>query len=376
MMKKVCHLTSAHTRYDNRVLKRECVALSDNGYDVTLVVNDDKPDETYRGVKIVSTGKSFLGNRLKRMLSGVKSVYNKGLEADADIYHIHDPELLLIAMKLKERGRKVIFDSHEAYGVQILSKDYLPKLIRGIISDVYFRYETYISRRIDAIIAPCSVEESGIDRKYSFENRCRRVGYVNTYPRKEELDFDKNRKGIVGRSVCYSGGITYSRGIEHLIRAAEIAKANLLIAGKFQSQTYGEKILNLIEGTDAEYRGFLDSRELSELYNESTIGMCTLLPIGQYDKMGNLPSKAYEYMGMGLPMIISDFPYNRKFVKKYNVGLLVDPMSEKDIAEKMEYLFANPDEAKEMGENGRKVFLEKYNWDVAEKELLNIYKHL
>ena len=44
---RVCHLTSAHKRYDQRILYRQCVSLQQNGYTVTLVVNDTLDDEVY-----------------------------------------------------------------------------------------------------------------------------------------------------------------------------------------------------------------------------------------------------------------------------------------------------------------------------------------
>ena len=43
---KVCHLTSVHTRYDTRILLKECYSLATNGYEVSLIVADDLGDES------------------------------------------------------------------------------------------------------------------------------------------------------------------------------------------------------------------------------------------------------------------------------------------------------------------------------------------
>ena len=42
---RVCHVTSAHLRYDLRIFRKECVSLEKAGYEVYLVVNDDIGDE-------------------------------------------------------------------------------------------------------------------------------------------------------------------------------------------------------------------------------------------------------------------------------------------------------------------------------------------
>ena len=52
-------------------------------------------------------------SRMARMLLTTKRIYKKSLEQDADIYHLHDPELLPYALKLKRKSKCVIFDSHE-----------------------------------------------------------------------------------------------------------------------------------------------------------------------------------------------------------------------------------------------------------------------
>ena len=54
MDNKVCHITSAHSRYDVRILHKQCKSLIKGGYDVTLIVNDIKM-MIIDGVKIVST---------------------------------------------------------------------------------------------------------------------------------------------------------------------------------------------------------------------------------------------------------------------------------------------------------------------------------
>ena len=59
--KRVIHLTSAHRRYDTRIFLKECQSLVDAGYEVSLIVADNKGDEVKNGVSIFDVGLSSGG---------------------------------------------------------------------------------------------------------------------------------------------------------------------------------------------------------------------------------------------------------------------------------------------------------------------------
>ena len=86
-----------------------------------------------------------------------------------------------------------------------------------------------------------------------------------------------------------------------------------------------------------------------------------------------LPNKMFEYMSAGLPVIASNFPLWKEIVEGNKCGLTVNPLSPKEIAEAIRYLLAHPEEARKMGENGRKAVLEKYNWDNESRKLMVFY---
>jgi glycosyltransferase involved in cell wall biosynthesis len=87
-------------------------------------------------------------------------------------------------------------------------------------------------------------------------------------------------------------------------------------------------------------------------------------------------NKLFEYLLFGLPVICTDFFYWKEIVENNNCGICVNPNDVHAITNAIKYLIENPNIAYEMGQNGRKVVLEKYNWTVEESKLLNIYKKI
>ena len=112
--KKICHLSSAHKSTDARIFIKECTSLANNGYEVSLIAVG--PAYDYHAIKVIPFPEL---PRLKRLLFGPSIMLKVALLENADIYHLHDPELLTIALKLKRNGKKVIFDSHEHVSEQI-----------------------------------------------------------------------------------------------------------------------------------------------------------------------------------------------------------------------------------------------------------------
>ncbi len=368
-MKKIVHLTSVHRRHDQRILWRECVSLREHGYDVTLVVNDNLKNEILdNGIKILSTG--FLPQgRIQRMTEGVNRVYELGRKIDADLYHIHDPELLRIALKLKRRGKHVIFDSHEFYGEQIRTRQYIYPLLRKIISKSYSEFETYVCRRIDGVVLPATC-----DGKDLFLDRAQRTAIVANYPRLSEYEKISVPHYNIRKNVCYCGNLTEEHSIERLVAACKQVETKAILAGIFHSQDYKEKVLASGHKDSVQYLGYIDNRlKIYELYSQCAIGVDLSLDLGQYSKVDTMPTKIYEYMAAAMPVIISDFPYHRKLIDKYHFGIVANPSDVNDIASKIDWLHEHPQESKEMGENGKQLLENQFGWNIAEKELLRLY---
>lgn len=366
-MIKVVHITSIHSRYDTRIFLKECASLASYGHSVSLIVADEKNDELRNGVNIYDIGKPK--GRLDRVINISRRIFKKAIEIDADIYHLHDPELIPIGLKLKKHGKKVIFDAHEDLPNQILSKHYINPSLRKPLSVLVSILEKQVCSRLDAIVAATPVIRD------KFLKIHKNTVDINNYPKLDEFkNFQLEDK--LKEQVCYIGGISNSRGIVEVARALELTKnkASLKLAGSFIDTSLEPKIKSMAGWNNIDYLGFVNREDIKKILSESIAGLVTLHPTPSY--IDSLPVKMFEYMGAGIPVIASDFPLWKSIIEEAKCGICVDPLDPYKIADSIDYLIDNPIEALRMGENGIKAVKEIYNWTSEERKLLQLYDNL
>jgi glycosyltransferase involved in cell wall biosynthesis len=361
---KVTHLTSAHPRHDPRIFIKQCVSLAVHGYDVNLVVADDKGDEHRQGVRIYDVGPP--SGRLNRMLKTTRLILAKAIALDSDVYHLHDPELLPIGVRLKRLGKAVIFDSHEDLPVQILTKPYLGSVSLNILSRAVAIYERRICRKFDGIVGATP----HIRDKFLAINP--RSVDVNNYPILGELEstipWDAKHA-----EVSYIGNITAVRGIRSLVKANSFtrSRARMNLVGVFAEPDIEREVKTYPGWERVNQLGYLDRAGVREVLGRSMAGLVTLLPIPSY--LDSLPVKMFEYMAAGIPVIGSNFKLWRDIIEKGKCGICVDPDDPRAIAEAIDHLVMNPELAKRMGENGRRLVVDNYNWNTESMKLLGLY---
>ncbi|GAB3465651.1 glycosyltransferase family 4 protein [Massilia terrae] len=366
-MAKIAHLTSAHPRHDTRIFIKQCRSLAEHGHEVSLVVADGAGAAREHGIRIVDVGR--LPGRVKRMLRTTAQVLAAARALEADVYHLHDPELIPAGLRLKRLGRNVVFDAHEDVPAQLLGKPYLGDMSARMLSRSFGAYERFACRRFDGIIAATPF----IRDKFLRINPA--TVDVNNFPLLREFDTPASWPAKPAE-VCYVGNISAIRGIRELVRACALLRspARLVLAGAFSEPALETEVATYPGWPRVDARGHLDRTGVQQVMQRAMAGLVTLHPVPNY--LDALPVKMFEYMAAGIPVIASSFPLWREIVEGSGCGICVAPGDPLAIAAAIDHFVLHPDLARRMGENGRRAVVEKYNWQAESRKLLDFYARL
>ncbi len=362
---KICHFTSAHESNDIRVFIKECSTLAAAGHETYLVAQGESRVEN--GVHVIGMG-ALPKSRRERMMVFSKAVYKKALSLDCDVYHFHDPELLRYGLKLKRRGKKVIYDSHEDVPSQIKDKYWIPKLLRSAVSTAFKMYETHVVRHVDAVVAATPYI------KEQFRGRTRRAVVICNYPIlkgiREPIPYGERKLELGYTGIRCSD----DRGAIQMVQAATKAGAGLDIYGNIEP----ESLLEEMKKEDTEglvrFHGLVPYDELQESMANMKIGLLVEHPTE--NAKNALCIKMFEYMAHGMTIISSDIPLWKDIIDDAGCGIAVDPYNVDQIAKVIRKLMKDPELSSQMGMNGFHAVKKKYSWESEAKKLRRLYERI
>ncbi len=355
-------LSSVHSADDIRIFEKEARSLSDAGHTVTVVARSPRPrDPGNVQFKLIEFPAV---SRWKRPWVVGPAAAALARSTGADVVQFHDPELIPVALMLKRRGYKVIYDVHEDLPADIYSKNWIPSAIRPAMARGAEFVEQIAAPRFDRVI---TATPAIADR---FRSYGARVAVVRNTARLDEFiqpTMDTKRR----RQAVYVGRIAFDRGLASMVEACAMVQLPLVLAGSIGSKeaewlrTYSAGVV---------HKGKLTRSEIVELLNESLVGLNLLLPEPNY--LYSLPTKLFEYMAAGLAVITSDLPRSKEIVEAAGCGFVVPLNDCKMLIEKLSFLAANSQRAIELGLAGRAAVSNSYNWEHDAAELNRLYSSL
>jgi glycosyltransferase involved in cell wall biosynthesis len=366
---KIVHLTSVHHAFDTRIFHKECKTLAAIGYDVTLVALCDQK-EFIDGVRLCTVPKP--SGRRERITHTVWQIYRVAWAENADIYHLHDPELIPIGFLLRLRGKKVVYDVHEDLPKSIQTKYWIPHIGRSIVAIAASIMEYIAARVLSGIVAATpSIAERFPDKK---------TVTVQNFPISEELFPKDNLFPYSERpnKVVYMGVISQLRGSVQMVEAMELLQkplsVRLALAGSFRPPDLIHELESFSGWQAVDFLGWVSRPELRGILKKARIGLVLFHPAPNHVEAQ--PNKLFEFMSAGIPVVASNFPLWREIIENTGCGLVVNPLDPQAIANAIEWLLEHTDEAEAMGQRGRQAVEKNFNWENEVLKLLSLYQRL
>ena len=367
-MAKIVHVTSVHNALDVRIFSKQCRSLVCAGYEVVLVAPHTH-DEVLDGVQIRSVQKS--PSRLGRWLGTMHRAIERAVSEKGDLYHFHDPELLLAVKRLSHLGYNTVFDMHEYFPAAVRAKKWIPKLLRFPVSKMVELVERVLLTNTAVIFA-----EMSYHKHYTW---VRKHCTVLNAPLLNELPVAKPRSEVP--TVGYVGGVSADRGSFSTLQALSSLKSNgykinCEIVGPI-STDHQQELISYITAQNLSgihLHGYVKSPCCWSVISTCNLGLAVLK--NQPNYVESFPTKVAEYMGMGLPVVTSNFPVYKEVVERFQTGICVNPDNVQEIADAIKWLLDHPQIAKAMGERGKKYVFEHYSWANQFDVLLSFYESL
>lgn len=231
-------------------------------------------------------------------------------------------ELLFIGVLLRLiTGCRLVYDIQENYLRNLIFQRNYSWGIRHLLAAIIRVREKLYSPLYDHYILAekCYVDELDfIDKKYTvLENKfVQPKGVIGTSPQ------DKTSLLISGTLGYESGTLEAIEFFKHLPED----EFDLIIVGHCPNRRFHDAILNSIDGLSNVTKRVsmvpVPHNEILNLIGNKTLG---LLPYkANKSTVNKIPTKLYEYIGLGIPVLISPNPIWEEMINQYKAGMIVD----------------------------------------------------
>ncbi|MFQ5710334.1 MAG: glycosyltransferase family 4 protein [Candidatus Geothermarchaeales archaeon] len=179
--------------------------------------------------------------------------------------------------------------------------------------------------------------------------------------------------------LIYHGDIKPPDGVDVLLNAFAVVlekmpDARLVILGG--GGAYFEGLKRLAEDLGLEpsviFVGWVPHRVVPEYVAAADVGVMPLRSTLNHNCYVSF--KLFEYWGVGKPVVVSRVEAISEIVEDGVNGVLVQPENEVGLAEGVLSILNDRERARSVGENGRKLVEERYNWESLMEREAEIYR--
>ncbi len=362
----------------------EAQALIEEGYEVTLLAWDrwckSPEDEDVDGIRVhrfqIPAAASRGPANAPRHFLFSRAVYRYIRTHGCDVVHAFNVAALPVGLLAARRGRcKCVADICEPDNF----KGFWPPRYNWLTS-VVDRVEKTFASKFDRIFVHNSHQVEAF--------RSRGISHViqaGSYPDRALLR-NAPRKQNPDRVVVGRLGSVYARnGYEELIagyraflqgreKAGDGRSFRLRLAGNV-FENYQETFQALVKpvAEHVDMTGAYHVSELASLYEQIDI---SLLFYGKGAFGHVTPTKLFESMACGVPVVVSDTGDMPEIVRSADCGVVVDAEDPSSIRAGIETITADPDRISQMSANAIAAAREKYTWEAIKHQFTEPYREL
>ena len=178
--------------------------------------------------------------------------------------------------------------------------------------------------------------------------------------------------------VSYIGAHGISQGVETIMEAAEILQSRTDIAFVFVGEG-AMKHSMVVEKNRKDLRNVImlpsqPKDNMPDLYRVSDVCLVPLRDIPLFDTF--VPSKMFEIMSCGIPIIGSVRGEAREILENSGSARIISPESVHELVDSIKWMADNPQIRNKMGASGRIFVCEYYNRTMLAKKYVNYLKRI
>jgi glycosyltransferase involved in cell wall biosynthesis len=286
----------------------------------------------------------------------------------ASVIHTNDLDTLLAGVLLKATlGARLLYDAHELY----------PEMIKGVsalYSGLWRLTEHLLIGMADGVVTVNATVAHELQRRHHLKQVPTVV--MNCPPLRDEAPVrDLSARDAL---LIYQGMLNPERGLEELVRAipALNERAVLCLRGPGPLREALSTIA-MEQGVAGRLRILppVPPDELVTALDGFTIGLIPYLP-NTLNTYLSTPTKMFEYMMAGLPIVAADLPEVQRIIESDGVGVTYPAANVSGLIGAVNTLLADPERMALYAAAGRSAARREYHWDAQAERLLDLYAEL
>ncbi|WP_242037351.1 glycosyltransferase family 4 protein [Tenacibaculum piscium] len=374
---------------DPRV-ENEAIELQKQGHQVflfCLTYTNQKKNERISGIEVVR----YSSNKIEYKLSALAytipfySYLMKNKIADflaiykIDVIHAHDMVVAEAVFLANKKQLPVVLDLHENRPQIMKFYPHLKKFPANVLISVkkWQRKEAELINKASKLIVV--TEEAKKEVLTRTQIKATNIAVVpNTVRKSFYQNIETSAKKDTTFNLLYIGDTGERRGLKTVIESLpelqkSIKNIRFVIVGKVSSELENS-VNKLALNKVVIFEGWQNESTFQNYIVNSDVCLSPLHRNIHHDT--TYANKLFQYMSLGIPLLVSNATAQENLVKHVNSGLVHEAKNVADFTAKVLELYHNTSLRETLAINGKEFVNNRFTWDKTSEELINLYANL